>query len=774
MRQLQIKTRTQVAVTLLAATWSGLALAQSATAPADAGEQLQTVVVTAQRRKQPIQDVPESVAAITGPQIRREELKSLADYLTAVPGITYDQSQGPAGAYGRQTIGIRGVQRFAYATDNTVGFYLDDTPIDITNLALFDLNRIEVLRGPQGTLYGSGSEGGTIKLITNQPTLGLFSGKASLEGTSVNHGAGGGEADLALNIPLGRTVALRVDGSYQRIPGYIDNYDNSSARIASNINANTSEGFRAQLLIEPIPGLKITPAFYYNRLESSAAPNFEVGSGLPSLSMRQYAPTDTRESFSLEGLNIRYDLGWATLVSQTSYYDYRSDNDSDLTPTFVGTLAYYNSLAAGYAALYGLPAPPSPVPFIPFRQNYDTYERTIIEDTRVVSHINGPFHYVVGVFYQNADRPFHSNIIVPGFNTTYGPYLGLLAPDFTFPSSPAGDVYSITSSTRKERQIAEYGELTYAITPALHLTGGIRAFNFRNKSTDSFTGFAFQGVPALAPGSATASGVNPKFTADYHVTAQDMLYATASRGFRPGGSNIPLPATCDTSLQAVGITPPGPSQYNPDHVWNYEVGAKTSWANRRLTADFAAYQMNWSNVQLPVPLASCKIQGYVVNAGDARSRGGEIEVAAVPVRNLTLNLSAAYVNSQLTTNSTVLGAKPGTPLLYVPKWSWTVSGQYAFHLDGLPSYMRADVKHQGKTPLDYVGHLWSDSYTQLNVRWGMRLGPASAMPWELAVYAVNVTNARPLLSKDPIGYGPGILATSLQPRTIGVSVGVDF
>jgi iron complex outermembrane recepter protein len=753
--------------------WSAVAAGMTPQAAGADTTQLQTIVVTAQRRAQPIQDVPESISAITGRGLQEEDLKSLSGYLTAVPGITYDQSQGPTGVYGRQTVGIRGVQRFDYATDNTAGFYIDDTPIDITNLNLFDLNRIEVLRGPQGTLYGAGSEGGTIKLITNQPLIGQFSGQAKIEGTSVSDGAVGGEGDLVVNLPLNNMAALRIVGGYQRDPGYIDNYSNSNVEVGANINGGTNQDLRASLLIQPTSKLKITPSFDFRKSYYAATPDFDVGAGLPSLATRQYAPTDTTARFSLEGLNIRYDLGWAEFVSQTSYYDFSSDNHSDLTLTFIGNLNTYNSLAVYYASLLGLTPPPSPVPFSPFSQDYNTHERSLSEEARLVSRIEGPLSYVAGVFYQNVERPFDSSIIVPGFNATYGPYLGVLAPKLTFPTSPAGDVYSITHSTRNERQIAGYGEVTYAATRALHLTGGVRVYSYTSNSTDSFTGFAFEGVPALAPGSARATGTNPKVTADYHVTDNDMVYATASRGFRPGGSNIPLPSTCDTSLEAAGIVGPAPSKYDPDSVWNYEIGAKTSWADRRVTADVAAYQMDWSNIQLPVPLPSCKIQGYETNAGDARSRGGEIEVAAVPVENFTVALAAAYIDAELTSNSVVLSAKAGTPLLYVPRWSWNASGQYGFHLGGLKSYFRADVKYHDKTPLDYVGELWSDSYTELDMRWALD-GQTSVAPWEVALYVVNVTDTLPLLSKDALGYGMGYSSVTIRPRTVGLSLSMDF
>lgn len=733
------------------------AAAQEETKPAEqpaaeqpAAEEVkdERVVVTAAKRAQYAQDVPASIAAIGGADIARKGINELSDYITAVPGISYDFSQGPTGARGRQTVGIRGLSRFSGLTANTVGFYIDETPIDIANPDIFDLNRIEVLRGPQGTLYGAGSVGGTIKLITNQPDPSRFA--FALDGglSQVADGDLGGRFNQMINLPLVEDMAaLRAVGSIREEAGWIDNYNQLGVQTGEDINSGGGQGARAAILIQPTSALKITPSVMYHRLAYDSEQNFVVGvPGLPERAKNEFLPTESEEEFILAGVTVGYNFGAVELVSQTSFYDYRNESQEDTTLQFT-------------AALPGLN-------FLPIPVNSVTNEQAWVHESRLVSNFEGPFQFIAGVYYEDTARPFTSQSLIENFNATLG--FALL------PVTPLGDNYYVVRSTRDQTQFAAFGEATYTFFEDLDVTGGLRYFKFESDTTDAFSGYAFTGVPALQPGHAEEDGVNPKATIAYRAGEDSLIYATASRGFRPGNANIPLPASCNASLIAAGITPPASTSFDSDSVWNYETGFKTEWLDGGVAFSAAAFYMDWKDMQVGVPLPSCRIQGFIVNAGDARSVGAEIELSARPIDGLSLNVAGSYMDSELTEDSTVLASASGTDLLFIPHWTWSGSAQYTFAVGGATdAYLRGDVKYRDQTNLNYAGTSQTDSYAQIDLRAGLE-GEMGDSSWEAAIFVENLTDEMPILSRDPRPVLGGDTVTSIEPRKIGIGLTISY
>jgi iron complex outermembrane receptor protein len=734
---------------------TALARASAATEQVSGSKpELEEIVVTAQRRLERLQDVPISIAAIDSSAIERSAVRSFDDYATMVPGISVNFGEGPSGARGRRTVGIRGVQRFSGLTDSTIGFYVDETPIDLgANPTIIDVDRIEVLRGPQGTLYGSGSMGGTIRIITRSPDPSAFSGQVDATYSETDHGDGNYDLNGIVNIPLSpNRAALRIAATTLEDSGFVDIRDRLTGEVLKRgADDQSTQAVRAGLLFNATDRLSFTPSVFYQRYEIDSAPQFVVGGDDYTFYKNEYVPTSTKVDSMVASLAIGYHFDFGDLESTIARVEYQSRSFEDITETV-------------NAALFGLPN------FLPAPVDSTTQRNSWSNETRLVSNLSGPFQYVAGIYFEAVEAPFTSTSVIPGLNDAISPPLPVL-----LPSVPGGDELFSVVSTRDSRQFAVFGEATYFLSKRFELTGGLRWFNFDSESTDTFSGFQFGGTPASNPaverkGSGSSDGFTPKLVLSYHATADQLFYGLVAKGYRSGGSNIPLPSLCDGNLIASGITPPAPSEFKPDSLWNYELGAKVTGLDRRLTANAAAYYLDWTDLQLAVPLPTCRIQGYIANAGKARSIGAEFELTMRPVEDFTFGLSAAYLDSELTQDSQVLHAPRGTALLNMPKWTASGYAEYerAFASD-MSAYLRIDAQYRGEAHVDYTGDLMSDSYTEAGTRLGIRSGR-----WEAALFVENLTNESPYLSNDPRSGAPGYYAYSLRPRTVGLTIRATF
>jgi iron complex outermembrane recepter protein len=739
---------------------------------------LEEVIVTAQKRSENIQDVPISVTAFTERTLEMFGASDQLGYFFEVPGLSF-QSQGPTGdQHGNVSLSLRGIAATAGA--NTVGFYINETPMHFVDPNLFDVNRIEVLRGPQGTLYGASSMGGTIKVITNEPDTSKFGGKIDLAASDTEHGTGSNvDASVVFNVPIIEDrLALRVVGYSNDDAGYINNIVRQTAQptstvvpqpinlalndVEKGVNSSTMRGSRIALKAIVTDALSITATDMnqtlningdptYKIVLNPQDPNFAYGTIAPlaqdftkgSLLTHDINAAPQSEKYSLYDITIKYNPGPISLLSTTSYYDRSTAGVIDMTEVL--------------PSVFGMT--------VPVAQNLDDYDsgHGFTEEVRLSSDANRHFSWLLGFFYQNVYTQFQQSLIDPNFNNeVFG----------GAPVVPNG-IFLAFLSKDSQAQTAEFANVTYHITSALDFTAGIRYFSTDDTTWTVGDGL-FNGGPTQTNSLSSDSGNTPSFTASYKITNDAMVYATVSKGFRPGFGLEPVGSTCDAALEALGL-PLNRTQVQPDSLWNHELGFKTEFYDHRLTINGAVYQIDWSNIQQNLSLGNC---GYstTVNSGKAQSAGFELEVAAVPLRGLDVNAALSMVNAKLTGNAQDVGAVSGDPLLSVAKWHVSSAVTYTVPIrPQYDAYAHADYQYTGpmlagydfSTPvLNYENH--DAGYSIINLRAGVTHNDL-----ELALFVQNLASARPKIFSGNF-ISDDINVYTIRPRTIGLNIKKKF
>ena len=739
--------------------------------------QLAEIVVTAEKRSERLQEVPMSVSALSSGTLQAMGAENFTDYARAIPGLTFTD----AGA-GRQTPAIRGINPSAGA--GTVGYYIDETPIpglegggDVINPALVDIDRIEVLRGPQGTLYGSGSIGGTIRIITNAPNLSTVEG--SIEGKALitqgaNGASPGGEGELVLNVPIVKSLAaVRAVFWYHDIGGFINRTWTNSGELGiatgplagkvGNLPDEHTWGTRTTALFEPVAQLKVSAMIYLERRHYDGFTDITGGTGNPNDQLVQSFISDTPEpqdnDFYLYNLTAKYDFGPLNLVSATSYFDrvQRASEEGtsliQLTPTFFGQAGFNGALP-----------------------NAGTFQQTVhnlSQETRLgtTERLAG-FDAVVGVFYSQAHDPRSYDYYPPDYNQL------VAGNDPANPVyAPGGNVYTAQGQGFHERQIAAFGELTYHVTDALTLMGGMRHYDVSNRFQLNESGLLIggnvPGVTSVTDVSSSAQGNVYKGNLSYKVTPDHLLYAQYAEGFRPGFGIEPVAPECGSEASR--------KQVNPDSIKSYELGAKTDWLQRRLIVNAAAYRIDWNNIQ-EQRLLPCGF-GVADNFGDAVIKGAELEVSAQLTPRINAGLSATYLHTELLQGSALSGAQAGDPIEYVPNWQYGLYAQTSFPMfQANDGFVRLDYQYTGSSITDY-SRLTDGSFDPahevqvvrlLNARIGGRY-----QAWEFALSAMNLLNDTVRQSLDPnasitipIPGRPRYVVT--RPRTFSLSATYDF
>lgn len=647
------------------------------------------IVVTAERRQSTVQSSPLSITALTGEDLARRGVANIADLARAVPGIAI-RSAGP----GQTEVAIRGLASTGGASP-TVGFYLDDTPLTapasstngkvVIDPALYDLARVEVLRGPQGTLYGSGSEGGTIRLITTEPKLNAFSGTVNLDGSGTVGGGANVALNGAVNIPLVSDIAaLRVVATYKHNSGWIDRIvedpfplgtnngcaatffyacargDVANGNIVKNykdVNDERLRGGRIELLLYPTPDLKILTTILYQKVNQGGANTFDFPPGGNPV-QAHYQPADVKEPFedrfALISNTLSYNLGFADVSVSTSYWNRRERQTQDAGELYQNLFSLPNFLTATSQSL--TETDPS---------------QQFSEEIRLASRNNGRFKWIVGAFYSK----FSSAIAVYG-----------ATPELSFASvggsaaNPDGVIYT-ANVPYHIRQLAAFGELSYEITPSIAATVGLRYFDFANSidyTQAGILGPTGNTVPDAGRVVSRDSGMTPKFNLSYKPNRKLTLYATAAEGFRSGGVNLPAPVTgpgsCLPYLASIGLSQ-SPRTFDPDTVWNYEVGGKARLFNGRLTVNADVYYIKWHDVQQTINIPVCGYP-YTANAGDATSYGPELEVSYRVTDRLTISANATYTHATLTSVKPGAQFNVGERLLNIPRYTENTSITY--------------------------------------------------------------------------------------------------
>lgn len=743
--------------------------------------QLQEVLVTATRRESVAQKTPISLSVVSEKDIQERGLADFSELAQSVPGVSM-RTSGP----GQTEFEMRGMSSFG-GNSPTVGFYLDDVAVNgpafnangkvVIDPNLYDLNRVEVLRGPQGTLYGSSSMGGTIKLVPNAPNPKGFEASAETifggtDGGGFNHGE-----NAMVNIPFASgAAALRIVGSESHDSGWIDRIVIANGEFPLETNGNgvidptgTVRGnvlaapvaadykgvndvdltsVRASVLWNPTDRLSITPSVYYQGISQSHGLSFiDSDPGTNAF----YQPFDFGESFldryDLYSAKVQYRFDTFDVTSITAKWYRESDTLQDGSESIQGGLG----LPSFYVGKGGI----GPVP------GFETDStQQMSEEIRLASTTDSKFQWLVGYFYSD----FHSEYdLFESAPQTYG----------------TNDIFTLIQPVKIIQQ-AGFGELSYQLTPALKATAGLRRYVYEGSVTTGESG-EYVSPPQNYYAYARNQGVNPKFTLSYDVSKDLLLYTTVAKGFRPGGGNQPVPTTgpggpaCEADLQAVYNTTsyvPTPEGFGPDSVWSYEFGEKMSALGGRLTVNSAAYYENWSELQQFVPLP-CGFS-FQANAGDAHIYGAELEIDAALSEGLTLSANAGYTHAFIATTALpYAGIEDGSPMLDVPNWTSAESLAYRHGISDQLTFMaRVDNEFVGaRTNLCYaVCNL--PSYDLTNVRTGI-LGER----WSAVLFVKNVFNKRALLN-DTVSVNITLpdynRVVVNQPLTFGIDLTYQF
>src|SRR5579859_143354 len=621
------------------------ARADEPAAPVEVTAPLSELIITAQKRSSTVQQTPISISAVGADELEARGMVDFSVLAAATPNVSL-KSEGP----GQTEIELRGMASSG-GNSPTVGFYLDDTPLTapasaqngkvVINPDLYDLNRIEVLRGPQGTLYGSGSMGGTVRLITNQPDNSAYHASAQTILSGTDGGGFNHKDNLMVNLPLVQDkLALRIVGTENSTSGWIDRVvagnfplvsadgstrgDVQSAPVIkryTDSNAQQSYGARVTLQWKPTDDLTITPSFLYQSSHQDGISAYDSTPG----TMAHYQPFDIAEPLTdriaIYGLTANYVFPTFDITSVTSYWTRLSTQTEDGSENFNSP-----TTAVTYAANNGLPNPgyygPNGSGEV-FGHETDPSSQ-FSEELRFSSIGDGPLQWVGGAFFSN----FRSVWNFQGRTPNAGSYMDI----GTFAPATTQDWFDAYSPTQLI-QYAVFGEGTYALTSALKATIGLRwyAYDYRYSSTISGWGTAFGAAAPAETGLITqyAAGVNPKFNLSYDFATDLMGYVTVARGARPGGGNALYPTTGPywSAVFAPYNFPGGkwPTSYQPDSVWSYELGEKARFFDKRLTIDSSVYYEDWQNIQLEATPGDWPEK---INGNHAAIYGGEIEAKA--------------------------------------------------------------------------------------------------------------------------------------------------
>jgi iron complex outermembrane recepter protein len=721
----------------LCASW----VAAQAVAPASSGSstELAEVIVTATRRSESIQNVPSSITALTSNTLDEIKARDLNDFAGFVPGLSF-ASTGPS----TNLLVIRGITTGSQLSSAT-GVYLDDIPLGAStsngvgyqslNINAFDLNRIEVLNGPQGTLYGATSLGGTIKYIPNSPDLKSFNLDAGVEVSSTEHGHINHAYTGMVNLPIADIAAIRIDG-YQV---YDSGYAKDPIYGRDNQGWARSEGGRFALLLQPTDDLDIQLRASTQHIPSESA---DVGFRDPKTHEPTYGTYDqayptfqpSDYSLTLYSAAINYNTPWAKFSSITGLQTNNGTSYTDNSLTYDAALAAFG--AAGD----------------PWSLYVNTTTKKFTQEFRVASQESTVFQWLAGAFLSN-EKTSETVDLFDNANPG-GTFFGLSPFTSFLPST--------------YREYAAYADGTIFFTKQLELGLGVRYSRQKQAYEETVSGLLATGSAAvLTPPVATSDQsvmtylINPKF----HITDDVMVYARAASGFRPGGPNFVL---------SPGL---GNPTYDPDRLWSYELGEKATFLDKRATLNFDVYDILWKDIQVTVNVGGVN---QLENAGTARVTGAEMAFNYRVLSALTLGGSAAYTDARLTSTPAVIDVTtPGVRLPLSPRFNFALIGTYDVDLPGgYAGSVNVTDRWIGEreagfgTPISQQYTLASYNITDLN------FSVRSPNHLEYGLFLRNVFDKAGEVSANivPLQYNPAapVQVFLAQPRTVGLSINYKY
>jgi iron complex outermembrane receptor protein len=689
---------------------SGAAFAQD-----DQSATLEEIVVTAQKREQRLQDVPISISAVTGDEISKRGATSLIDLVYSVPGVSATE-YGP----GQERIQMRGVSNTLGLA--TVGRYLDEMPINIDaqglglDLRLIDMERIEILRGPQGTLYGEGSMGGTVRYLTANPNLSRFGADLEAQVGAVTDGGTSWRANAVLNLPLVEDrVGLRLVAGYEKQAGWIDSVTTGQDDV-NEVNTSTVRG---KLLVKFSENIEASLLVMHQENDQDAQ-NFAVNRKSTAL-----LPEYSNQRYDLVNGVVRLDLGWADLVNSAGWVKLKTDSVYDISGFYVPVLTapppFGFGLPVGFITTVGLGGVGE--------------HRIYTDELRLSSKPGGAIDWTVGLY----GRDYKS----VGLSTT------TTAPgDIGFPLIAA---VGVTTS----KSWSAFGEIDWHATDKLTLAVGLRWFNDKRGTNSVSTNFGFTTTDR---DSDTFTSLNPRFNAAYEFSPVSMVYFNAAKGFRSGGFNA----------AASGGGFPIPLSYDPETLWTYEVGTKQQWFDRKLIFEGSIYYNDWKDVQSSL-FAPGSAFTVVLNGGAVKGWGVDLSLTARPVAGLTLTGTYGWNNMEYKTAT--LDKIVGDPVDFAVRESWSMSADYRRPLFGdVKGFARVDYQHAGEAKItlrNFATFVSIDPRDMFNARLGLDFGQ-----FEVSLFADNLTDEDAPLIPGPFG----VISQNVEqrPRTVGVNIKASF
>jgi iron complex outermembrane recepter protein len=744
---------------------------------------LAEIVVTAQHTVQTAKDVPISLSVLSGDELADRHIDDIVDATRSVPGLSF----GSGGGAGLNNITIRGITSTSSAA--TVGVYLNDVSFTVRNgynigapeIQFFDLDRIEVLRGPQGTLFGASSMGGTIRYITKQPDPNNTSLFVAGDTSYTEHGTINYQAQSVVNLPLAAdTAAVRLVAGYVRDGGYIDHYAPDGSRTDSNINYSDTGMVRISGLERLPDGATIEPEFFYQNYKSGGYDLFVPALGLYRANYAVDQPG--QDTLFVPSVKIEVPVADGTLTAISSYYrrlEYRTIDSTFFNSAFTA----HDLLDPVYPAQ--APQINGMIGSIPAPDYNNTNITQVSQEVRYASPkeslFSRPFTWIGGLYVNRQVGKFNDYEYMPGLGDAFQEIFGfpINAPQsYLGPANfPGVDfkndvVYSMNQRT-DERQYAVFAQGRLDVTDQWKLDTGIRYVRARLASDGVGSGIYYFGNQSPFSSIGHFNATTPKVALTYEVNPDTNLYASATKGFRLGGPSGPTPAIgagiCDADYRTLGITSLKPES-DPDSLWTYEVGNKTALLNRHLTLDSSVYLTNWKNIQQAIVLPTCGFR-YTTNIGDARVYGAETTMEALLTSQLRVSVTGGYTHAAMTESEDPATAAVGERLLYVPDWTAALGAEYSSHLTALYSpTLRLDYGLIGPSHGSYL--VTDTAYNQ--PRYAVLNGNVSftVESFALSLYAKNVFNDHTLIQRPTIDAVEQ--AITPRPRTVGLRVEKTF
>lgn len=728
--------------------------AYAQTAPQEAGSN-EIVVTALKRQNQKIQDVPTSIAVLGQDQLETRGVAEFSDFARSVAGLNFIDSGAGDKRYILRGINAAGEAQTAVYYDNIpmtgIGGAATDFGGRQPDLQLYDVKQIEVLRGPQGTLYGSNSQSGVIRFVTNKANPSKFEATAQGELSTTKDGGENFAVRSMLNVPVVQDLlAVRVVGYTEDYSGFVDNI----YRDEKDFNDTRRDGIRASVVLTPDYRTTITGQYFYQKLKTGGRAytrpydiwipvnDTENGNFFPAAGERaisQIGREERRDEINIYALTAERDVDWATITASGSYFDRDVTDNTDNGPSF----RYFEYLQR-IGQFPDVAIPEGSISYSPQRSKMWSGE------LRLATKLAGPVNGVFGVFYSDRDNKFMTA------TTVVDPISGYS--DFT------QDFISQRKFADKTKDVAVFGEVTVNLTDRLSVTGGARWFQTK-RSLVSETIVPFFGLGAPGTTSAKAKNTDTIFKGviSYKVTPDAMVYAQYAEGYRAGGTNA-------SSYSGV------PAQYDPDSTVNYEIGAKTSWLNNALTFNIAAYLIDLQDLQVEQRFGPGGAFSGVGNIDGkaARSKGVEVDLTARPFHGTTLVFAGNYTDAKLTRDIGELGndALKGTRLTRVPKVNFSVSGDQEFPVSStVDGSVGFSVSHTGRIQNSYYDsdfNLPTKSYTLVDLR-----GQVRFEHFRLDLYVNNLFDKAAELTVFNTINDPYVVLAN-RPRTIGARFSYNF